>query len=145
MKEQVCLMSCLLTLTGCFSVSVPLTPTVTGYTIKPEHLEWVRPNETTRQEIVDNWGPPTFELRDERLLGYAWTIDKSASWELWRIGADPVIKEGHWGGVSRHSALFAYDPRGRILKVQVIPVPESTTLEQAARDWLKGLTPPGER
>src|SRR6476660_496611 len=94
-----CLAAFLLPLAGCLRVNLPLRPTVTGHPIKPEQLHWIQPHQTTCQEVVENWGLPSFELMHQRLFGYARRVDRTGSWELWRIGADPVIKEGTWGEV----------------------------------------------
>ncbi len=133
--RQFVLAACLFALTGCVSVTVPLTATVTGQKIKPADLHWVRLHQTTRQEVMANWGGPTIMLYDERVFGYAWTLDRTTEWQ--RGG-----EAGIWEHLARWSLFFAYDAQDRITRFEIVQLEKEAPLEQAAKDWLQGKRRP---
>ena len=129
-----------LALAGCFHVNVPINGNkdTVRREITAADLQWIRPNATTRTEVLANWGPPSFELSEDRLLGYAWETGKGADWS-WQFGKEPVT--GTWGGGERHVAVFAFDPQERVWKFGILPVNEPATIENAAKDWLNAGGP----
>lgn len=125
---------CVSALCGCASVSMPLKPVVTGHIIKQEALQWIQTEQTTRQEIAANWGPPSFELRDDRVFGYLWTVDRTADWQFGN-------ETGVWGTISRRVLFFTFDAYDRITRFEFVRLEADTSLEEGGKRWLMRQNP----
>jgi hypothetical protein len=118
-----------------------------GYKISNDTVAFIQPGTTTRAEVIENLGPPLFELNDLHVSAYSWGKMRLTS------GGKPVSSEGmdprqmgYSTGPSpsdtgpmvesrRWLYCIAYDDQGKVTRLERIKLEGAPSLEAALRDW----------
>jgi hypothetical protein len=120
----------------------------TGYRISDETVAFIHPGLTTRSDVVENLGPPLFELKNPHVVAYSWGRVRSA-------GGRPVVQEqmpdpGRTGyetapppsdedsssfEARRWICCVALDDKDRVTRFGTFEMHGAASLEQAVREW----------
>jgi hypothetical protein len=121
-----------------------------GYRISNETVAFIRPGVTTRTEVVENLGPPLFELKDPHVVAYSWgkvhgTVSRAAVSQ----SANPALRPSQSGYAPEPAApeetgtveshrwicCVALGPQDRVTRFGTFEVQGATSLENAVRQW----------
>jgi len=120
-----------------------------GYKITHETVAFIKPGATTRAELVDNLGPPMFELRNPRVMAYTWgkvrpTASKPAASvqgmqpQTGYVAAPPSSEESGLVESRRWIYCIALDDEDRVVRSETVRMEGETSLESAVRGWMAG-------
>lgn len=137
-----------LLLAGCISRN-------TGYRISDETIAFIQPGVTTRAEVVENLGPPLFELKDPHVVAYSWGKVKPA------VSKAPAAEQGFqptpfgygaggvgstapaspWEGTDsvesrRWICCVALNEKDVVTRSGKFELKGATSLEKAVREWV---------
>jgi hypothetical protein len=109
---------------------------------------------TTRAELVDNLGPPLFELGNPHVVAYTWgkvrpTGVKPAasvqgmgpSDQVGYAARQPAVEEGALVESRRWIYCVALDDQNRVVRSETVKMEGENSLESAVRRW--AASPPG--
>jgi|CXWL01.1.fsa_nt_gi hypothetical protein len=120
-----------LTIIGCVPVYFysPTDEPVAGRRIKPEHVAFIKPGITTRDEVISTLGAPTVDLSDLGILVYVWKELK----EQW-VGVAPGFlftspRTADW------ALLVAMGENNRVVKSGFDQRGGLDTVNSQARKW----------
>jgi hypothetical protein len=130
----------------------------TGYRISEETVAFIRPGSTTRAEVMENLGPPLFELQNPRVLAYSWgkvhgVVTKPVTQEQMpipgQVGYEPPLNDPSDNTTSVESRRWIYciglDDQGRVTRQGKFELRGADSVENAVRRWAavetKPLTP----
>src|SRR4029077_17927493 len=99
---------------------------------------FIQPGITTKAEVIENLGTPSFDMPEIRLIGYPW---REVDYDLFWFAASNV---GFFGAVtpliSYSYVLFVtFDDQDRVLasKIEKTLGTRITPIQELARDWVK--------
>ena len=105
-----------------------------GHRITPTMVSFIRSGITTRQELLENLGPPTLDLEDGRLIAYTWetTGQQYASF---------FFVDRHWGEIGPRQRQWAFcvafDKTERVAHRATICCGQEETLRAATLSWYR--------
>lgn len=130
-------------LTGCVGV-IPL-PTfpekvLNGSRIEAEDIAFIRPGETTRDEIEAVLGTNHVELLSRPAVAYSWEVAGGGGvwWVAWCTPYGSVSKSGTWLGGWR-ACLVAYDDKGCVKAARIRALSPRYSLHHHLRSWVNAL------
>lgn len=108
-------------------------------------VAFVRPGETTRQEVAQNFGQPTYESADRLLVGYAQEAIRSTTTTRairWEGGLPKTVESTSSVGRRRYVLCFAFDRAELVRRFQIISIPPDVEIATAVAAWsLQDSTP----
>lgn len=130
-----------------------------GYRITNETIAFIQPGSTTRSEIIENLGPPLFELTEPHVVAYSWgrvhlTTNKAPSQEQ-SFQPAPAGVGGYAAPPSpspweeedsvesrRWICCVALNEKNVVTRTGKFEIKEATSLENAVRQWATSGTAP---
>ena len=124
--------------------------TTTGYRISEETVAFVQPGATTRADLIENLGPPLFELLEPHVVAYSWGKAKgvvtSASAASDSLHAGPSGPAGTMTttgpameSMSVESRRWLYcvalDASNHVIRSGKFELEGANSLEAAVRQW----------
>jgi outer membrane protein assembly factor BamE (lipoprotein component of BamABCDE complex) len=101
-------------------------------------LAFVRPGETSRSEVTENLGAPTFDFKDQHLVAYVretvvgseshLALRHERSLQLFTTEGGPI-------GRKKRALCFLFDSTDRLKKFETILISSSQPLEDTIREW----------
>jgi len=104
--------------------------TVSGTRISKEQLSFIQPGVTTKREIIENLGPPTWEWEKQRGIAYKW--EKGVAYETQELSSGKEFV-----GFSSSAFCAAFDENDRLIKRTFIKAEGSNELKDAVLKWLE--------
>ena len=132
-----------LTLAGC-------ARGMSGYKISDETVAFIRPGSTTRSEVVENLGPPLFELQNPHVVAYSWgrvgsvtkavTQDQGSTAGRMGYGTTPTGIQAPSDDDTSYEArrwicCIALDDGERVTRFGRFEIRGGMSLDQAVREW----------
>jgi hypothetical protein len=119
-----------------------------GHRISNDAIAFIEPGVTKRSEVVENLGPPLFELQEPRVAAYSWgrlratgsrPAIREQSFENRRMGYNttltPPPEDSGLMESRRWICCLALDQEDRVLRVETIRLEGNISLEEAVRQW----------
>lgn len=108
-----------------------------GQRISQNMAAFIQPGGTTRTEIVAEFGPPSIELKDERVIAYTWqTENATRSSPAWRGGV--MERDETIIGLADWAFCIRLDERDRVLNTATLEITENQpSLYDAVSSWAK--------
>jgi hypothetical protein len=127
----------LVTLSGC------LFPqgrhVVSGQACSGESIAFLDASGVTRQETLATLGPPSWEVRDSRVMAYSWVSVRRWVFSPPESWAKAGIRESHPETGEQHWALLiAYDETG-IVRAHTLRQIGKASLQDACTNWSRNL------
>lgn len=123
----------LLSLSSCVMPVQTSKSILQGTYIQEAELQSIERNGATRQQVVQQLGPPTAWFERQRILVYG--LVKSGSGAVWLIPAFPAAAGGYVEFVEREAVFFVIDSKGGVMHSGRRPVPRGNTWLEAALEW----------
>ena len=132
----VCLMN------GCVYIPTPHSQAVTGTEVTHEDLAFLQPSITTKEDVIQRFGNPTFLWRDENIFVYRWVKQKGVM--LWALAGGYSATFGATDVSQEFAFLLKFDSGDRFVSSEIVEKPAMQSygdflLEwrdaQLARDW----------
>jgi hypothetical protein len=103
-----------------------------------ESLAFVHPGQTTRAEVIENFGPPHCEVKSSRVVGYVWesVLGKESHIVFQREQGLPVLptETADWGR-AKHAVAFLFDEADQVERCQILPLKAGQPVEKALIEW----------
>jgi len=112
--------------------------TVSGTKISQEQIAFIQPGGTTKREIIENLGPPTWEWEKQRGIAYKW--EKGVAYETQELSSGTEFV-----GFSSSAFCAAFDENDRLIKRTFIKAEGSNELKDAVLKWLESPLPAVEK
>jgi hypothetical protein len=139
LMEMAAILTLAWVLAGCATVN-------SGYRISDETVAFIRPGVTTQSEVVENLGPPLYELKAPHVMAYSWgkvrvTAGAPAVQDSSRQPGLPSAPEPtppvDSGSIEsrRWICCIALDVDNRVTRFGRFELAGATSLESAVRQW----------
>ena len=112
--------------------------TVSGTKISQEQIAFIQPGGTTKREIIENLGPPTWEWEKQRGIAYKW--EKGVAYETQELSSG-----NEFVGFSSSAFCAAFDENDRLINRTFIKAEGSNELKDAVLKWLESPLPAVEK
>jgi hypothetical protein len=126
-----------------------------GYKITNDTVAFIKPGVTSRAELVENLGPPLFEMKNPHVVAYTWgkvrptASRSSANVEVMqpqdRLGYPTAPPSGEESGLiesRRWIYCVALDDQDRVQRSETVKLEGETSLGNAVRRWAVGSPAP---
>jgi hypothetical protein len=130
----------ILTVTGCLILPIP-TPEHGGTGVLPESDDVLnkilKPGQTSRADVMLQWGTPSETFKDERFIAYDW--ERIVGYILWVVG----YINGGIGGTEElkdpHYICLEFDAEGYLKQFRLFEINLSTWSDPHERmlEWIK--------
>jgi len=124
--------------TGCIIVPIP-TPhgkIMEGTQVQPSALIFLKPSQTTKEEVVNRLGQPTIIWRDENTLVYRWVQRKGIL--LWVAGGGAgggSVGGGEIDITAEYAFLVKFDAADRFVISETVLKSPIKSFGQSLLDW----------
>jgi len=112
--------------------------TVSGTKISQEQIAFIQPGGTTKREIIENLGPPTWEWEKQRGIAYKW--EKGVAYETQGLSSGDGF-----AGFTCSAFCAAFDENDRLVKKTFLKEGSSDELKDAILKWLKAPVTAAEK
>jgi hypothetical protein len=125
----------------CFAATLLCALCLVGCQSKPfsqDALAFVRPGETTRQEVVENFGQPTYESADHLLVAYAQETIRATVITpgiRWEEGVPKTVRRTDNVGQRKHALCFTFDSAQLVKRFQIISFEPDVEIATAVQQW----------
>jgi hypothetical protein len=108
-----------------------------GHRISDEATGFIVRGSTSRAELASNFGLPSLEFKERRVVAYTWQTERGATafnpgfpWYGWNREPDWEIL-----GLADWAFCVQFDQQDRVLKVQTLHVTGTNSLSNAVLTW----------
>jgi hypothetical protein len=110
-----------------------------GLQMTTERISFIQKGTTTRTEVVENLGPPLFDLGPERTIAYAWETESSMNTGYTVFGSYHEIEKK----ASRWLFCVHFDESNKVDRSGKTKQPDTETATDSILKWLnsKGSSP----
>ncbi len=117
--------------TGCSQVR-------SGQRLSKDLTAFIQPGNTTRSEIVSDFGTPSLELRQSRVIAYYWQTHRGEwSGSVWHEGVG-FERETKIVGLWDWAFCLRFDPQDRVVTMETLKVNGNNSISEAVRRWAIG-------
>jgi hypothetical protein len=119
-----------------------------GYKISDETVAFIRPGITTRADVIENLGPPLYELKEPHVVAYSWGKMRAVGGKPVGVGEQAYQRQEMGYAVApgppeetglvetrRWVYCLALDPGNRVTRTGKIELEGATSLAQAVGAW----------
>jgi hypothetical protein len=103
-----------------------------GLQMTTERTAFIQKGTTTRTEVVENLGPPMFELGPERTIAYAWETESSINSSYTVFGSNHEIDKK----ASRWLFCVHFDESNKVDRSGKTKQPDTETATDSILKWL---------
>lgn len=121
-----------------------------GYRITKETTAFIRPGTTTRADLIENLGPPLFELKDANVLAYSWgkvrptgarrvqnqEMNPQSGQPGYSTPQPPPLEETSAVEAKRWIYCVALDSEDHVTRAETLRLEGEPSLESAVRRWI---------
>lgn len=109
-----------------------------GQRISRELTAFIQPGNTTRAEIVSNFGAPSLELNESRVIAYYWQTQRGeSSGPVWHEGIG-FERESKILGLWDWAFCLRFDPQDRVVTMETLKVNGNNSISEAVKRWATG-------
>lgn len=121
--------------TGCVVIPIPTkeTKVLSGRPISPEKRVLLKPGETTREQVVNCLGPPSYEWEDRRTFAYVWDMRQAIA--LWIAGAYYTGAAGVEDVPKHYVLLIEFDAGSKMVRSELVKRPWLESLKGLLIRW----------
>ena len=105
-----------------------------GYRISPATTAFIQQGATTRAEVIANFGSPTMELHERRVIAYTWQTERGTSshqaWGLPLGERDETIM-----GLADWAFCIRFDELDRVLGRETLKSTGTDSISDAVLAW----------
>jgi hypothetical protein len=133
LKIDLVLLATLLFASGCLFVPALKDTTLEGREVKPTDLAFLRPGQTTREEVTRRLGKPAVLWRDQRILVYRWV--KLQGTLLWCLAGGYQAAGGAIDVPLEYAFLIKFDGHDVLQTSEIMKKPPLKSYGKFLLDW----------
>ncbi len=136
------LLLCILPLlASCVMLPIPTTESkvLAGKPVKEEQLSFLKPNITTKQDVIERLGSPNVIWEDVRVFAYNWDMRQGIL--FWAVGAYYSGGMGTMDIPKHYALLIQFDEQDRVQRFERRVRPSSQSYIDFLKEWVKTPSP----
>jgi len=141
MPSVVLLLCVLLLLNSCLIMPIPTTEgkVLAGKAVSEEQLSFLRPNITTKRDVIERLGNPNVIWEDVRIFVYNWDMRQGIL--FWAVGGYGSGAAGITDIPKRYVLLIEFNEHDRIQRFERTVRPLSRSFTDFLKEWAKNSSP----
>jgi hypothetical protein len=118
---------------SCLYIPTAQEPAAEGTEVRQEQLAFLQPMATTKGEVIQRFGNPTFFWRDENILVYRWVKKKGVL--LWAVAAGYSASFGAADIAQEQAFLLKFDRADRLVGSEILVKPMMKSYGDFLLEW----------
>jgi hypothetical protein len=118
---------------SCLYIPTAHEPATEGAEVRQEQLSFLQPVVTTKVDVIQRFGNPTFFWRDENILVYRWVKKKGVL--LWAVAAGYSASLGAADIAQEQAFLLKFDRTDRLVNSEILVKPMMKSYGEFLLEW----------